>query len=88
MKNKNYDFVDYGFKFRVIDSDYDFIHAKSLPYKYNRNNWQRALKYKEENEHDFCYDERDCTGSTCVRIELKVKRNGVLYVYYYWNKDV
>lgn len=80
-------FSDGGFRFRVLDADYDFCRAKSIRYKYNKQNWQRALEYKERNEHDFTYADYDCTGST--RLRLDVKRKGKhMFVWYWWSKDV
>lgn len=85
-KKKNYDFADGGFKFRVKESDYDYCRAKSLRYKYNPQNWERAMRLTDHN-HDFDYREYDCTGST--RVEYYAKRKGrYMYVYYNWDKDV
>ena len=82
------DFTLGGFRFKVTDQDYDYLKAKSVPYKANKNNVQRAFKFKYETEHDFCYDERDCTGSTCEEVNIRFKKGGYITVYYYWSKDV
>ena len=90
-KSKNYDWVECGIKFRVLDEDYDFCRSKSVPYKLNKHNLQRALEYKGDMEHDFTYADYDCTGSTQVRIEVKIKKlkkRKYIYVYHYWDKDV
>ena len=84
---KDYDFLLAGFKMRVYDDDYDHLYAMSKRYKYNKQNWERALNYKYENEHDFIYTDYDCNGST--RVEITVKRKGkYMRIHYYWNKDV
>ena len=76
-----------GFRFRVLDEDYDFIYAKSLRYKYNESNWRRAMDFKYNNEQDFIYSEYDCNGS--VRVEIDVRRKGrYMYIYYRWDKNV
>lgn len=89
MKRKkiNESFTQGGFKFRVIEGDYDYYIAKSFRYKYNKNNWRRAERLKENNEHDFIYTEYDCNGSSCARIKLVRKRN-YMWVYYYCYYDL
>jgi len=88
MKRKiKYDFLDGGFKFRYIDGDYDYCHAKSVRYKYHKNTWRQAMQYKADNEHDFAYAEHDCTGSTQVRIDVK-RKGKYMYIYFHWYKDV
>lgn len=84
---KKYDFVDGGFRFRIVYEDYGYCRAKSLRYKYNWQNWQRALNYKANNEHDFCYAEYDCTGSTQLTIDVK-RKGRYMFVYFCWSKDV
>lgn len=76
-----------GFRFRILCEDYDYMYAKSIRYKYNKSNWRNAMNFKYNNEQDFMYDERDCTGST--RVEIDVHRKGrYMYVYYRWCLDV
>lgn len=88
MKTKQaWDFKIDGFKFKVIDEDYDFCNAMSIIYKYTKRTWKRALEMKEDNERDYVLTEYDCSGSTEVRI--KVRRHGNhIRIYYYWSKDV
>lgn len=86
MARRKPDFTDSGFRFFVTDSDYDYVHAKARC-KNTDDNWNRALRYKSENEHDFTYDERDCTGSNAVSIVLKRKKHFIL-IEYCWYKDV
>ena len=88
MKRKRHDHRMGGFRFRYIDGDYDYSILKSLPYKFNKNNWNRALRFKSENEQDFAYREYDCTGSTQVRIQLKRKQNNTFVIYYREYLDV
>lgn len=83
-----HDFTLGGFKFKVIDEDYDFCRAKSIPYKKNKCNLERAFKFKGETEHNFLYDERDCTGTTRETVNIKLKKGGYFIIYYNWFKDV
>lgn len=76
-----------GFRFRILDEDYDYMYAKSLRYKYNKNNWRNAMNFKYNNEHDFMRDERDCTGSTCVKIDVR-RKGRYMFIWYRWDKDV
>ena len=83
-----YDIVLNGFRFKVIAEDYDYMYAKSVRYKYNKKNMQRALDFKFHNEQDFVYREYDCTGSTRVRIDIHVKKKRYIVINYKCNKDV
>ena len=87
MKTNGNFIAEGGFKFRYVDGDYDYAIHKSIKYKKTKKNIQRAKWYKENYEYDFTYDERDCTGSTSVRIEVKVGKDYIV-VYRYWYKDV
>lgn len=87
-KRKRHDQSFFGFRFKYIDGDYDYSILKSLPYKLNKNNWNRALRFKNENERDFTLCEYDCTGSTQVRIQLKRKQNNTFVIYYKEYLDV
>ena len=87
MTSTKHDFTLGGFRFRVLDEDYDYCHAKSVRYKFHKNTWKRALAFKEQHEHDFWRCEYDCTGSTQVRIKLK-RKGKYMFVYYHWSKDV
>lgn len=82
------DLTEGGFKFRYVDGDYDWAKHKSIKYKRTKKNIQRAKWYKENYEYGFTfYDERDCTGSTSVRIEIKIHKDYIV-VYRYLDKDV
>lgn len=81
------DFSEGGFKFRYVDGDYDYAVLKSKKYKRTKKNLMRAKWYKRNFEHDFTYSDYDCTGSTSVRIEIKLSKDYIV-VYRYWDKDV
>ena len=85
--NGNFVLTEGGFKFRYVDSDYDYSVLKSKKYKRTKKNLMRAKWYKENFEHDFDYAEYDCTGSTSVSIEIKIGKNYIV-VYRHWGKDV
>ena len=87
MTSKNYDFIEGGFKFRVIDEDYGYCKAKTKRYKYCKETWNMALRYKETNEHGFSCNEHDCCGGTEIRIKL-VRKGKYMYVYRTWCKDI
>lgn len=87
-KRKRHDQSFCGFRFKCIDGDRDYSILKSLPYKFNKNNWNRALRLKAEKEHGFAYCEYDCTGSTRVQVKLKRKKNNTFVVYYCEYLDV
>lgn len=76
-----------GFRFRYIDGDEDWCILKSVKYRYSRQLYERAMRFKGENEHDYSYCEYDCTGSSQVRI--RVKRKGrYIFIWYRWSIDV
>ena len=81
-----YDYIECGFRFHVIDSDYDYMYARARCAN-TEANWERALQYQADNEQDFTYDERDCSGSVEVRIELR-RTKSYIFIEYRWNKDV
>ena len=81
------DFTEGGFKFRYVDGDYDYAIHKSVKYKRTKKNLMRARWYKANFEHDYTYGDYDCSGSTHVRIEIKIGKDYIL-VYRYWSKDV
>lgn len=82
-----YDFIAGGFRFRVIDSDYDYAYSKSVRYRANKHNIKRALEFIYNYSQDYVRDERDCSGSWEVRIRIK-RKGAYMWVQIYENKDV
>lgn len=88
MKRKQeWNMIMYGFKFRILDCDYDFTNAKSINYKYSKRLWERAMNFKEAYSCDFNYCEFDCTGSRQIRIKVYRKRSK-MYIRYHEIIDV
>lgn len=80
-----------GFKFILIDGDYDWAKLVSKKYKYSKQMLYKMQQFKYDYQQDFIRTEYDCNGSTQVRINIKTvrKRNRkFLKLKYYECKDV
>lgn len=71
-----------GIRMRWIDGDYDWVHLKSVKYKYSKEMHERMRKIKEDNEHGYTCSDFDCNGSSCVRIKIRRKGRHIFMSYY------
>ena len=82
-----YDFTLGRFKFKIIESDYDTMKARSFKYRVTKRRLAEAYDLKESIDHDFDYCEYDCTGSTREQLDVVVDKR-FMALFYYWDKDV
>lgn len=92
--NRRLAFVRNGLNFFIEEADIDFYTAVCAK-PYTKENWQKAMAFKNENERDFTHDERDCSGSSSVRIRVSrhkyskaFRMHDAIVVKYHYSIDV